>query len=132
VEKENLKKGKILIIEDNPFIRKIYRNKFILAGFEFIEATNGQEGLNKVLSEKPDLILLDLVLPKKTGFDVLIDLKKNEKTKDIPVIILSVLGQEKDIKRGIALGATDYLVKSKTSLSGVVERVKEWLNKRRT
>jgi len=123
------KKVKILMIEDDRFLRKIYRDKLTKAGFEFIEATNGIEGTNKVISERPDLVLLDLILPRKNGFDVLIDMKSNKNTKDIPVIILSNLGQESDVKRGLALGAQDYLVKTEISLSEVVDRVKEWLVK---
>jgi len=123
-------KQKILMVEDDRFLRKIYRDKLTRAGFEFIEATNGIEGTNKVISEKPDLVLLDLILPRKNGFDVLIDMKRNKNTKDIPVIILSNLGQESDVKRGLALGAQDYLVKTEVSLSEVVDKVKEWLIKK--
>ena len=94
---------KILMIEDDKFLRKIYRDKLTRAGFDFIEATNGEEGLNKVISESPDLVLLDLILPRKNGFDVLIEMKRNKNTKNIPVIILSNLGQESDIKRGLGL-----------------------------
>ena len=120
---------KILMIEDDRFLRKIYRDKLTRAGFEFLEATNGEEGLNKVIAEKPDLVLLDLILPRRNGFDVLIEIKRNRNTQNIPVIILSNLGQESDIKRGISLGAQDYLVKTDISLSEVVEKVKEWLVK---
>jgi DNA-binding response OmpR family regulator len=123
-------KQKVLMVEDDRFLRKIYRDKFTRAGFEFLEATNGQEGLNKVISEKPDLVLLDLILPRKNGFDVLIDIKKNKNTQNIPVIILSNLAQETDIKKGIALGAEGYLVKTDLSLSEVVNKVKEWLAKK--
>ncbi len=124
------KKQKILMIEDDHFLRKIYREKLTRAGFEFVEATNGIEGVNKVISEKPDLVLLDLILPRKNGFEVLIEIKRNEITKDIPVIILSNLGQASDIKRGLSLGARDYLVKTEVNLSEVVEKVKEWLVKK--
>lgn len=122
-------KQKILMIEDNSYIRKIYKNKLTAAGFEFIEAINGDEGLNKVIVIKPDLVLLDLILPRKNGLDVLIEMKKNKETKDIPVIILSILGQESDVKRGLSLGAQDYLVKSKISLSEVVNKVQKLLIK---
>lgn len=119
------KKTKILMIEDDKFLRKIYKNKLSKSGFEFVEAINGIEGLNKVLFEKPDLVLLDLILPRKNGFDVLIEMKRNPATKKIPVIILSNLGQETDIQRGLSLGAQDYLVKTDVSLSEVVNKVKE-------
>jgi len=119
-------KQKILMIEEDRFLRKIYRNKLTKADFKFIEATNGEEGLNKVISEKPDLVLLDLILPRKNGLDVLIEMKRNKNTKNIPVIILSNLSQESDIKRGLSLGAQEYLVKPEISLSDVVNKVKEW------
>ena len=121
---------KILMIEDDRFLRKIYRDKLTRAGFDFIEATNGEEGLNKVISESPDLVLLDLILPRKNGFDVLIEMKRNKNTKNIPVIILSNLGQELDIKRGLGLGAQNYLVKTDISLSEVVEKIKEQIIKK--
>lgn len=121
------KKQKILMIEDDPFLRKLYRNKLTLAGLEVIEAINGEEGLNKVKTEKPSLVLLDIILPRKSGFDVLIELKGNEKTRDIPVIILSVLGQTQDIIKGMTLGAEDYLIKSNITISEVVTKVREYL-----
>ncbi|MFQ6049785.1 MAG: PleD family two-component system response regulator [Candidatus Paceibacterales bacterium] len=124
------KKPKILMIEDNQYLLKLYRNKLTSVGFEFIEATNGVEGLNKVISLKPDIVLLDLILPRKNGFDVLIEMRRNAETKDIPVIILSILGQEADVKRGLSLGAQDYLVKAETSFSEVISKVKEWLVKK--
>lgn len=114
------------MMEEDRFLRKIYKNKLTLAGFDFIEATNGEEGLNKVHFEKPDLILLDLILPRKSGFDVVIELKRDEATKNIPVIILSNLSQTSDVERVISLGVQAYLVKSEISLSDVVEKIKEW------
>lgn len=123
------KKAKVLMIEEDKFLRKIYRNKLTVAGFEFVEATNGNEGLNKVISEKPDIVLLDLILPQKNGFDVLIEMKENTRTKDIPVIILSNLGQDSDIEKGLSLGAQEYLIKPEISLSEVVDRVKHWAAK---
>lgn len=124
-------KTKILMVEEDRFLRKIYRDKFSRLDFEFLEATNGEEGLNKIIYEKPDLIILDLMLPKKNGFDVLIDVKRNKNTQTIPVIILSNLGQESDIKRALSLGAEDYLIKTEVSLSEVVDRVREKVAKSR-
>ena|SRR3989344_5359791 len=121
------KKPKVLMIEEDHFLRKIYRDKLSRSGFEFLEATNGEEGLNKIIAERPDVILLDLILPRKNGFDVLIDIKSNKNTENIPVIILSNLGQESDIQRGLALGAKDYLVKTEVSLSEVIEKAREQL-----
>jgi len=126
------KKQKVLMIEEDRFLRKIYKNKLTLAGFEFTEATNGQEGLNKVISERPDIVLLDLILSRKSGFDVLIEMKNEKETRNIPVIILSNLGQESDIKRGFSLGAQEYLVKPEISLSYVVDRIRELAAKIKT
>jgi len=123
------KKKKILMIEEDYFLRKIYKNKLTSIGFEFIEATNGEEGLNKLISEKPDLVLLDLILPKKSGFDVLIEIRKNKELKDTLVIILSVLSQKSDVKRGLDFGAQEYLIKSEMGLSDVVDKVKYWAEK---
>ena len=124
-------KPKVLMIEEDRFLRKIYRDKFSRINFKFLEATNGEEGLNKVIYEKPDLVILDLMLPKKNGFDVLIDIKNNKNNQDIPVIILSNLGQESDMKRGLSLGAEEYLIKTEISLSDVVNKVKEYVAKKR-
>jgi DNA-binding response OmpR family regulator len=118
-------KKKILMIDEDRFLRKVYREKFSKEGFEFLEATNGIEGLNKILFEKPDVVILDLILPGKTGFDVLIEAKMKRETKNIPFIILSNLSQESDVKKGLELGAIDYLIKSEVSLSDVVKKVKE-------
>jgi len=123
------KKQKILMIDEDRFFRKIYRDKLSRLGFDFVEATNGIEGLNKVIAEEPDLVILDLILPRKNGFDVLIDMKSNRNTENIPVIILSNLGQESDIQRGLSIGAEDYLIKTEVSLSKVIEKVREQLVK---
>lgn len=117
------------MIEDNIFLRKLYRDKLIRVGFDFVEATNGVEGMNKAISENPDLIILDLILPRKNGFDVLAEMKSNSKTKKIPVIIFTNLGQELDIKEALALGAKEYLIKTEVRLSEVVNKVKKWLPK---
>lgn len=118
---------KILIIEDDRFLRKIYKNKLESEGFEVLEAIEGEEGVHKVIAEQPDLVVLDLMLPRKDGFDVLVDIKKDPATKDIPVIILTVLGQASDIKRGLDLGATNYLIKGQTDLNQVVKVIKDAL-----
>jgi len=115
------------MMEDNIFLRKLYREKLTRAGFDFIEATNGIEGINKVNTESPDLVILDLILPRKNGFDVLTEMKGDSKTRNIPVIILSNLGQEIDIKEGLALGAKEYLIKTEVRLLEVVNKVKKWL-----
>ena len=119
-----MKKSKVLIIEDDRFLLKLYADKLGREGFEVLSSLTGEEGLNKVSVEKPDLIILDLILPGKNGFEVLSELKLNPGTKDIPVIILTNLGQEADIKKGLELGADTYLVKTDFSLSQLPEVVK--------
>lgn len=118
---------KILIVEDDKFLRKIYKNKLEAEGYEIIEATEGEEGLHKVTNDKPDLVILDLMLPRKDGFDVLSEIKSDAETKNIPVIIMTVLGQKSDIKRGQDLGAADYLIKGQTDLNQMLEIVKKYL-----
>lgn len=124
-----MKKAKILIIEEDRFLVKLYGDKLRREGFEVIEAVSSEEGLHKVFEEKPDLIILDLVLPRKSGFEVLSEIKLEPETKDIPVIILSNLGQQSDIKKALELGATIYLIKTEISVNQLPEIVKEQLVK---
>jgi len=121
---------KILIIEDDQRINKVYTAKLLIEGIEVSTALDGEEGLRRIYDEKPDLILLDLMLPKKSGFEILKEIKKDEKIKDIPVLILSNLAQEKEIEEGLALGAQDYLVKTNYSIQQVMERIKKALKGR--
>ena len=126
MEKES---PKILIIEDDQRINKVYMAKLSVEGITVVTALDGEEGLRKIYSEKPDLILLDLMLPRKSGFDILKEIKADPKVKDIPVIILSNLAQEKEIEQGLALGAVDYLVKTDYSIQQVMEKIKKALEK---
>ena len=112
-----MEKNKILIIEDDKFLIKLYGDKLRREGFEVVGAISGEEGLGKVFVEKPDLVLLDLVLPQKSGFEILSEIKLNPKTKNTPVIILTNLGQESDVKRGLELGADTYLIKTEFSIN---------------
>ena len=120
---------KILIIEDDQRINKVYMAKLSVEGITVMTALDGEEGLRKIYSEKPDLILLDLMLPRKSGFDILKEIKADPKVKDIPVIILSNLAQEKEIEQGLALGAVDYLVKTDYSIQQVMEKIKKALER---
>jgi len=122
-------KKKILIIEDDKFLLKLYGDKLRRAGFEVAESVTGEEALNKISVDMPDLIILDLILPKKSGFEILTEFKLNPKTKNIPVIILTNLGQESDIKRGLEMGAVDYLVKTDFSMNKLPQLIKEKLIK---
>ncbi len=124
-------KKNILIIEDDKFLLKLYSDKLKREGFEVSMAISGEEGLGKVVQEKPDLVLLDIILPQKNGFDILSEIKLNKETKHIPVIILTNLGQESDIKTGLELGAADYLVKTDFSINKLPELVRTHLAKRK-
>lgn len=116
---------KILFIEDEFTLQKAMEEALRKEGYEVIQALNGKAGLNMVKSEKPDLVLLDIILPKMDGFQVLEQIKRNKETKNIPVIILTNLGDAEDIEKSLSLGATTYLVKSDHSLNEIIEKIKE-------
>jgi len=118
-------KIKVLIVEDDKFLQKILSMKFGGDGFDVRAASDGEEAVKQVLADKPQLVLLDLILPKMNGFEVLAELKTNTNTQTIPVVILSNLGQEEDVKRALDLGAVDFLIKSNISIQEVVHRSKE-------
>ena len=101
-----------------------------LEGFEVHVAGDGEKGLEMVQNELPALILLDIILPKMSGFDVLKDLKMDKRTKDIPVILLTNLGQREDVQKGFKLGAKDYLIKAHFMPSEVVEKIKKFIGKK--
>lgn len=121
--KKSLKMAKVLVVEDDQFLTSAYRVKLAKAGFEIIVAADGEEALSVLAKDIPDVILLDLVLPKKDGFEVLKEIRANEKLKSIPVLIASNLGQKEDIDRGKSLGATDYIVKSDMTLDDLVNKI---------
>ncbi len=118
---------KILIIEDEQAIADAMQTGLTEAGYEAITAYDGEEGLNKAKEIIPDLILLDLMLPKKDGITVLKELREFEKTNEVPVLILSQLSDTNKISEGVSLGVVGYLVKVDFSLAEVVEKVKEVL-----
>lgn len=120
-------KVKILIIEDDPFLSDMYLVKLIQSGFDVDVASDGKTGLDKVKTLIPALVLLDIVLPRMDGFEVLESIKKSPKLKDILVVLLTNLGQRGDIERGIALGANDYIIKAHYTPTAVVVKVKEIL-----
>lgn len=115
---------KILIIEDDRFLRELISRKLSDDGFDAVGAADGEEGIKKVKEEKPDLILLDLILPSIDGFEVLSRIKKDESVKSIPVIILSNLGQKEEVEKGLKMGAVDYLIKAHFTPGEIVEKVK--------
>ena len=126
VDKNN-QKPKILLAEDDKFISRAYKDGLERAGFDLVLASDGEEAVAKIKSEKPDLVLLDIIMPLKNGFEVLEEIKKDPAVKDIPVIVLSNLGQDSDITKGHSLGAVDYLVKANFTMAEVVEKIKKYL-----
>ena len=118
-------KKTILLVDDDTMISSMYGTKFEQANFEVLMADNGADGLELALANKPDLILLDIIMPQLDGFAVLERLKMSAKTKNIPVILLTNLGTEEDIKKGEELGAKDYLVKANLTPSEVLDKVKK-------
>lgn len=122
------KKAKVLIVDDDAFLSGIYATKLELEGFEVASARDGEEGLKMAAKDKPDLILLDVLMPKLDGFEVLKRLKADEAVKDIPVIMLTNLGQKEDIEKGMQDGAVDYLIKAHFVPAEAVEKIKKVLN----
>jgi len=119
--------SKILLIEDDKFLRELIIQKLGKEGYDVIEAPEGETGLLKIKEDKPDLVLLDLILPGIDGFEVLSRMKKDTDTKSVPVIILSNLGQKDDVKKGMDLGADDYLVKAHFTPGEIVEKIRATL-----
>ncbi|MEK7073497.1 MAG: response regulator [Patescibacteria group bacterium] len=117
-------KPQVLIAEDDRFLGNVLKTKIQQEGFDVRLVADGEEALAQINAAPPDILLLDVIMPKKNGFDVLAELRLKKGGTDIPVIILSNLGQEDDVKRGLALGAIDFLVKSDHSLQEVVNKVK--------
>ena len=114
---------KILIVEDDTYLANAYRVKLSKAGFEVKNAFDGEEALSMLQAFIPDLILLDIVMPKKDGFTALAEIKANEQWKNIPVIVASNLGQKEDIDKSMALGAADYIVKSQIPINDVLVKI---------
>lgn len=121
--------SKILVVEDDKYLVNAYRVKLTKAGFDVQLALDGEEALKIIPNFLPDLVLLDLILPKKDGFSVLLEMKKNPLWNKIPVIITSNLGQKEDRDRGMKLGAIDYIVKSDITLEAIIEKIQRALGK---
>jgi DNA-binding response OmpR family regulator len=120
-------KKKILLIEDDKFLSEMYATKLTENGLEVETAFHGDEGMAKIEDFKPDLVLLDIVLPKKDGFEILRTIKKDGSLKDAVVIILTNLGQKEEVERGFNLGASDYIIKAHFTPTEVVTKVKKML-----
>lgn len=116
--------AKIMIVEDDPTLRDIYTTRFSAEGYTVVTASDGEAALSVAVKEKPNLMLLDIMMPKISGFDVLDILRATPETKDTKIVVMSALSQTADIEKGKSLGASAYLVKSQVTLSEVVEKVK--------
>ncbi len=122
--KQNIK---ILLVEDDTFLVEMYTTKFELEGFDVVTAEDGARGLELAKKENPDIILLDILMPKMDGFEVLDALKKDATTAKIPVVLLTNLGQKDDVKKGFEKGAVGYLIKAHFMPSEVVDKIKSIL-----
>lgn len=121
--------SKILIIEDEAALQKTLGDMLRKEGYEVVQALDGEVGLKQAKSEMPTLIILDLILPKMNGFEVLEALKADSKTKNIPVIVQTNLESMDDIERALGGGASTYLVKSNYTLEEVLQKIKQALEK---
>lgn len=116
---------KIAVVEDDVFFQKFYSTRLAEKGYEIVVASDGEEGLAKIRSEQPNAILLDIIMPKKNGFELLEELQQDPKISKIPVLVFSTLGQEDDIKRAMSLGAKDYVNKSFFDFNNLVSKIAE-------
>lgn len=114
----------VLLVDDDLTLREMYEERLKTEGFNIVQATNGEEALLKAREIKPNIILLDIMMPKVNGFDVLKELKADDNLKDIPVIVLTALIQDVDRVQGKKLGAADYIVKSETMPGEVITKIK--------
>ncbi len=122
-------KTSVLIIEDDSYISEMYKIKLESEDFEVAIAKDGVTGIKMLEKQKPDIILLDIVMPKMDGFDVLKIIKKNIELKDVPVVLLTNLGQKENVEKGFDLGADSYIIKAHFTPSEVIEKIKEILKK---
>jgi len=123
-------KKKIILVEDDKFLSEMYVVKLTESGFEVDVAADGEEGLNKIKEQKPDLVLLDIVLPKMDGFEVLRNIKNEPGLKNVSVIALTNLGQKEEVEKGLKLGADDYIIKAHFTPTEVVAKAKKVLEKK--
>jgi DNA-binding response OmpR family regulator len=114
----------ILIVEDDKFLRELITQKLVKEGYDTLMAIDGEEGIKKIREGKPDLVLLDLILPGIDGFEVLSRMKEDENLAKIPVIILSNLGQREEVERGLKLGANDYMIKAHFTPREIIDKIK--------
>lgn len=122
----------VLIVEDEEFLIRTLEDNLVAEGCKVDIAKNGEEAVEKIGKNKPALVLLDILMPKRDGFYVLEEIKKNPEWKLIPVIVLSNLGEDTSIKRALEMGADDYFIKSQHPIEEVIEKVKDYLEGRKS
>ena len=120
---------KILIVEDDPFLSEMYTTKLVQENFEVDLAVDGKEAIKKAREMKPDLILLEIVLPKMDSFEVLAEIKKDIELRNIQIIALTNLGQKEEVEKGLKLGADDYIVKAHFTPTEVINKIKQVIKK---
>ena len=120
---------KVLLVEDDEMLHGMYTQKFKNQGYEVVSAYNGADGVKLAETEHPDVILLDVIMPKMDGFVALKKIRKGDTTAKIPVILLTNLGQEEDVRKGRELGANDYFIKANHTPQEVVDKVRALLKK---
>lgn len=121
---------KVLVVEDDKFLMSAYRAKLERSGFEVHMASDGDEALTVLQTLVPDIILLDLVMPRKDGFATLGELRQRDALKNVPVIVASNLGQKEDIDKATGLGATDYIIKSDLSMDDLISKIEKVTGKK--
>lgn len=119
--------AKILIIDDDALMVRMYQTKLKSDGYEVATAADGKEGMEKIKKETPDLVLLDIMMPVMNGLELLKKLKADKETKNLPIVLLSNVGEEADINKGLEMGAVAYLVKASYTPKEVVQKIKEVL-----
>lgn len=121
--------AKILVVDDSPALLELYQFTLSSEGHKVETAKDGVEGLKKVAEFKPDLVLLDILMPNKDGFDTLKEMREKDETKDIPVLLLTNVDEQSKVEKGLKMGATDYIVKFQQTPSQVVEEIRQVLQK---
>ena len=127
MESTNTTIKRVLLIEDDTFLSSLLKNRLAKAGLEVVHAHDGEEGITMLQGNKVDLILLDLILPKKSGFEVMETIRQDPQLQGAPIIIISNLGQPEDVQKGQDLGAVEYFIKAKTSIDDLITNVISFL-----
>lgn len=126
------KGSKILLVDDDKMLIDLYKERFEIAGFEVETGRNGEEAIRKAREYKPDIILLDIMMPKVDGYQALASIKSDPETKDIPVIILSALMRDVNKSRAMEVGAESYIIKSECMPGDVIKKIEQALEKSKT